>query len=633
MTSNAVSRPPKRSIPLAAWIFIAAFAVRVTVLSWFFNSPYFFPDSGDMKFYNDWALKVLHGQWTDHQAFYGLPGYPFFLAAIYAVMGSFVTFKWVLLVVGILQTVAEAITSVLIYQISLQVFSPSPNAAKEGGDPAARPQVAGALAAMGWILFQPAQAFSVILMPTSWMVLTFWWVVWRIVKMRRASPWHPWPCLGFLIGVVTMMVATVLFLVPLVVAAIFLKTEPERRPPARIPRVLAACGLFLCGVIIGASPCALHNYLVAHEPVLLSAHSGLNFYIGNNENANGYTNIPRGLRAGQEGMLQDSILWAEKAEGRKLTRVEVSHYWSARANAFIHDHFTDWLALMGRKFKNFWNAYQYDDLSLVTMFAEEGLVTPGLRFGFVAALAIPGLFIAFRKYRRSRWVIAAVFLHMAALMPVFVTERYRLAAVPGLLLMGAIGLWELWNWLLFGQWRQSALYIAGAAASVAFVALPLSDGAGLWSLDYYNIGIKDTDNGDLDSARENLETAFEYVPENSEINFALGNLWLKKGDRALAKTFYTAAIRMNARHGAAYNNLGYLALEDAQWEAATDYLNKSIAIDPDDAKVYYLLAKARLGADDLPGADKAVKQALARAPGQRDFQELAGEIAEKMKKQ
>ena len=51
-----------------------------------------------MGFYNNWALRILKGQWTDHQAFYGLPGYAFFLAAIYSVIG------YTPFIVGLLQT-------------------------------------------------------------------------------------------------------------------------------------------------------------------------------------------------------------------------------------------------------------------------------------------------------------------------------------------------------------------------------------------------------------------------------------------------------------------------------------------------------------------------------------------------
>ena len=122
MNSATDSQPRKRSITPAIWIFIAALTVRLAVLFWFYNSPFFLPDGGDMKFYHGWALKILHGQWSDHKAFYGLPGYPFFLAAIYSVVTLFASLKLAVLVVGILQCVAEAVTTMLIYKIAEQIF-------------------------------------------------------------------------------------------------------------------------------------------------------------------------------------------------------------------------------------------------------------------------------------------------------------------------------------------------------------------------------------------------------------------------------------------------------------------------------------------------------------------------------
>src|SRR5438094_6776516 len=184
---------------------------------------------------------------------------------------------------------------------------------------------------------------------------------------------------------------------------------------------------------------------------------------------------------------------------------------------------------MGVKISNFWNAYQYDDLSLVTLFAQAGILVPGLRFGLVAALGLAGMLIATFQIPRARWVAAAILLHMAALMPVFVTERYRLAAVPGLLIMMSFGVWQLWRDLTIANWPGFVSYLLPCVASVAFVSWPQSD-PGLWSLDYYNTGVKETEAGSYDAALKDLERAYAYVPENSEINFALGNVWLQKGN-------------------------------------------------------------------------------------------------------
>ena len=90
---------------------------------------------------------------------------------------------------------------------------------------------------------------------------------------------------------------------------------------------------------------------------------------------------------------------------------------------------------MARKLVNFWSAFEYDDINIIAKLRESGVILPGLHFGLVAALAIPGFCFSVRQFPAARWIAAAIVLHLAAVLPVFVTERYRLAAVPGLLLV------------------------------------------------------------------------------------------------------------------------------------------------------------------------------------------------------
>src|SRR5205814_8597886 len=141
--------------------------------------------------------------------------------------------------------------------------------------------------------------------------------------------------------------------------ALFLERE-RRRWKALGTRL----GLLLAGLAVGMSPCWIHNYFIAKDPVLLSAHSGINFWIGNNPEATGYPRFPPGLRSGQAAMLQDSIDRAEAAAGHPLKRAAVSKYWSQQASNYIAAHFGDWLKLVARKLRNFWSAFQYDDLSV-----------------------------------------------------------------------------------------------------------------------------------------------------------------------------------------------------------------------------------------------------------------------------
>jgi tetratricopeptide (TPR) repeat protein len=330
-------------------------------------------------------------------------------------------------------------------------------------------------------------------------------------------------------------------------------------------------------------------------------------------------------------MLKDSIRMAETAEGRPLKHYEVSQYWAAKAHAYIAGHRADWLRLMGRKFGNFWNSFQYDDLSLITPFSSAGLLAPGPRFGWVAALAIPGMIMALARRKRAGggrsmgWIVAAVLLHMGALMPVFVTERYRLAAVPGLLLLGAYGLWEFWNFLNRARWIPAISYATGGLAAALWVATPPADAA-LWSLDYYNTGVKVEEQGDFETARHDLETAYRYVPRNSEVNFALGLLWQDHGDLRRAETFYAMALDINPRHVGAWNNLGVLAIGQKSWAVALRCFAKAIEIDPNDATTYFLQARAYAELVQWEQARTSIQTALRLQPGQKRFQELAARI-------
>jgi hypothetical protein len=321
---------PSRNFALpfsaAIWVFLLTSAVRFIVLLRFSHSIHFLPDGDDTKFYSDWAMRIAGGQLTDGKAFYGLPGYAYCVAAIYKAAGGFNPFA-----VGLIQAAFEGGIAALLYKIASLVFAPS----QAAGEGTWRAQAIGWLVALAWTFYLPAQAFSIILMPTVWLVFAFYACVWWLVRTHASSWWRPWLGLGLASGVVATMVATILFLVPLMLTAILLTVEHGRELRVRLPRIAAAAAVLVGGLFAGSSPVWIHNYFIAREPVMLSAHSGINFWIGNNPSATGYPKMPPGIRATQAGSLRDSITLAEQAAGRKLARVEVSRYWSEKANAYI----------------------------------------------------------------------------------------------------------------------------------------------------------------------------------------------------------------------------------------------------------------------------------------------------------
>ena len=613
--SNPVSifktRLPVR-LPPASYVFAGGFLVQLVILFRVADSPLFLPTHGDMAFYNDWARRILVGRGGERLAFYGLPGYAYGLAAIYYLFG------YNPFLPALIQACANAGTGALLYKISMRLFPA--NETNPGRGP-----VIGILAATGWAFFQPAQAYGAVLMPTVLSVFVFWFVVWQIAARDKLPSFIFFLLLGLFIGISATAVATILFLLPLVIAACFCKWRAAANPQQFWMTRSLCLAILLLGVGIGTAPCWIHNYVYARDPVVLSAHSGINFWIGNNPIATGYPRFPAGLRAGQESLLRDSIKAAEHAAGHPLKRSEVSTYWSQQARDYIQNHFTDWVRLLGTKVANFWSAFQYDDLSIITTLREEHVIAPGIRFGLVAALALASSIFAILETRAVLWIAAAVLLHLCALLPVFVTERYRLAAVPGLLIFAAFGLW--WFAHHLSRPRLVIAFAIALIAAVMLVARPVTERS-LWSLDAYNSGILALELNQYDLAEEKLGAAYSYSPDNAEVNFAMGNLRLAENNKSLAKEYYLKAIALNPNHEGAFNNLGVLALEEERWRLAQYFLRQALRQNSGEATTHFLLAKSLMGERDREGARAEIETAIRLQPEQQEFQRLKQIIEE-----
>src|SRR6266480_1500656 len=614
MPNPVKTDPPagRLSLGLGHLIFLGVFLLRLWALLHLTHSPLLLPTRGDMHFYHDWAKEILRGQFTQHLAFYGLPGYAYLLALFYKLFGEnpFIP--------GLLQASVDAGIAVLIYQICRRIFA---SVRSTSFLDKANPRLIGLCASVGWAFFVPAQAYSVVLMPTAWFVFVFWFVAWRVVRNKTAPGNLECVLVALLIGLIATGVATILAIVPLICAALFLKGRGRWRT------LLTRVGLLLTGLALGMSPCWIHNYVIAKDPVLLSAHSGINFWIGNNPESTGYPRFPPGLRAGQAAMLQDSIAQAEAVAGRSLKHAQVSAYWSDKAKAYVTSHLGDWLALLARKLRNFWSAFQYDDLSIITSLREQNVIFPGVPFGIVAALAVPGMFLGWRLAPRSRWILAAILLSMLALLGVFITARYRLVAVPGLLIFAAFGLSTMWQALSARVLKTAAIYLVLLFPTAIFVAWPQRNPS-LWALDAYNSGWQALESNNLPLAEKKLAVAYAYVPDNSETLFALGNLRLAQNVPTEAEFFYRAVINVDPQHKGAFNNLGVIALDGNHYSDAEKWFRRAEDVDPRNAKTHFLLAKTLFGKKDSQAAREEIDTAIALKPDQLEFKALKQQIEE-----
>jgi tetratricopeptide (TPR) repeat protein len=214
--------------------------------------------------------------------------------------------------------------------------------------------------------------------------------------------------------------------------------------------------------------------------------------------------------------------------------------------------------------------------------------------------------------RPARWVSSAVILHMLALMPVFITERYRMAAVPGLLILGSFGA----AWLVVSardrRWARALLYGGSICMAIAIVVLPKP--LGPRSMEPYNLAIAAMEVGQLDRAMRHLQEAEAMAPGASEISQSMGAIYLREGDKEHAKACFARTLQRDPHNNEALSNLGLIAMMERRWDWAKRFFSMAIASKSNDWQSYFLLAQANLNDGNREEARRAIDGALSLKP-------------------
>jgi tetratricopeptide (TPR) repeat protein len=199
------------------------------------------------------------------------------------------------------------------------------------------------------------------------------------------------------------------------------------------------------GFAIALSPVIVRNVVVAGTWSPASSHGGLNFYIGNNAEANGTYRVVAGITPSIAGQQEDARRVAETSLGRSLSDADVSAYFYSLGWTWIRLHPADALALLARKLAYTLNSryitlnysypfYAYDLRTLLALlFVGPWLLIP---------VGLAGLVIGVPPDRRFEYFVWASFvpLYAIAVAIFFVTERYRLPMLVPLCMGSGVAL-------------------------------------------------------------------------------------------------------------------------------------------------------------------------------------------------
>ena len=493
-------------------------------------SPYFDNPVIDAGTYEELATSIAAGRGHPEAVFWHPPGYPYFLGVIWWLVGK--SFLWPRLV----QALLGALTVVLSAWIGARVFGPRVGLG------------AGVAAACyGMLIYFDGE----LLPPTLAIFLLLLAVAIAIACRDRPGRWY-WLAAGAVGGLAAIVVATLL-VAPLAIAGF------ARRK----------AGWVLLGTALAIAPVTLRNAVRGHEFVLISANGGVNFWIGNNPQYQKMVDLRPDLgwkrlveepgRAGVHGLTNSSRYFVTKA-----------WTWAAHnplAFARLQLHKLRLFVGGDEIYRNqaIYPARMDSPVLRASLWKIPGLAFP---FGLLLPLSALGLWVGARCAPLLAALIAALSLSVVAF---FITARYRIVAVPFLLIFAA----QAVAWLA-GQslWRPRLI----AAVAVAGLLLVANLGQGhmedrMNADAEYSLGVRLGDKGQLKRAAALFESALASKPDYTEAWLNLSvcyDVFGRHEDarRALARAFALdreATIRMvrdflsGGKRDAAQALLGHLA--------------------------------------------------------------------------
>lgn len=550
-------------------VFVLALAVRLFYFAELIHFPLADAPVMDALYHHEWAQKLAHGEdWPG--AYFRAPAYPYLVGFIYKLFGV------KLWVPRLLQLILGAFSCIAVTLIARELFDEKVSF------------VSGLVAA----LYGPLIFFEGELLVETLMVPAALWGLLLLLRTRLFLS-------GLLLGLAAITRPNILLFIIAAPGLLLLQHGAARAWRYLLP---------LLGAALFIGPVFLRNLTIGGDRVLIASQGGVNFYIGNNPLTDGVTAVVPGTNATWWGGYNDTIRIAEQAAGRSLKPSEVSDYWFGRGFEFIRTSPITWLKLMFKKTYLFWQGFEppnNEDLYAFSGFSRllRFLVWKTnwffFPFGLVSPLALCGLGLSLRIYRKHILPVGFISLYALSVILFFVCARFRVPVLPLLIPYAVFFVQALWRGIRAREFAVSGYVLALIGLVVILNA------------DFFNLGTRDQ--GDTEHTLGNyylekkqyaraldyFQKAREKAPHRPDIINNIGNVYLDTGRLEEAFQSYRQALEKNPRHEASIYNLGVMYLRTGQLDLAITMFLNALDVTPSDDQARAGLAQASQAFEQL----------------------------------
>jgi len=551
------------SLTVLMLVAAVALTTRLAYLAEIRSSPFFSVPVIDAEVYDSMARRIAAGQLAGGTtAFWQAPLYPYLLAGLYR-LGSGA------LGVRLVQALLGTATAVLITLLAQRQIGPR----------------AGLLAGLAAAVYGPFLVFEGrLLAPALILALNVAGLV--VLERSRHDPGLGRRALaGFLFGLATLARPDAFF-VALVLGGGLLIAEwrhgPAGRGSLKRAAAVARAATFVGVAFLTTLPVTARNWMVARDLVWVSANGGINFYLGNNPRAEETIEI-------RPGRTWERLVETPHREAGLTRASDRSRYFYREGLRFARTEPAAYAALVARKTAQFFagqeirrneDPYQLRRESRLIRFLLWRAGPFGFPFGIVSPLALIGAAVLWPRRRELLLVYLYAAAYALSVIAFFVTARYRLPALPALLILAAGAV----DWFLAHRRAPGVAFRFAGGFALLAVFLNANPAVPRLNTDAeYSrlLAIAEYERGNAAAAVTAQEQAILGHPGAAELHFDQGLYRTAAGDTAGAITAYRQAIALDPTYGEPRVNLGNLLVARGDFAGGVRLYIEAAVIDPD----------------------------------------------------
>ncbi len=535
-------------IPLSLFIF--ALCIRTLYLLELKSITYFKLPIMDALYHVIWARQIAQGDWLGSEVFFRAPLYPYFLGIIYFFTGNHFFLP------RLIQLIMGAASCVLIFRITIAIRQNRTAAI-----------IAGVIAATYWvtIFFEGELLLDSMGSFFNLLMLLF---LFKSADMKNEINRY-WFISGLFFGLSAITRPNILLFFPVIIWWAYSNNKKVLNKNFAKKVTLVCSGAIIC-----IAPVTVRNAVVGKDFVLISSQAGLNFYIGNNPESNGWTAIAPGMRGTWKGGISDAERIAEMKQGKKLKPSEVSQYWFKSGLSFYKNHplqaakllFKKCLLLAGaHEIKNNKDPYFMRQMSTVLrlMPLHYGIILP-LAFGGLA-----GLLLLKRIYQKDLLIISFLVVYSVSIVMFFVCSRYRVPIVPILMIYSAFAIMVVLELVKKRDYKGIGLVIVVISVSAV---ISNTDFYGLkkicFAQSHFNLALNYYRGKDIDRAIQEYKKVLELEPNDIYACNNLASIYAQRKEFKKSIKLYSKALSIDPNSLVAYENLARLFVETGHIEKA-----------------------------------------------------------------